>query len=261
VRDGVLSAIESIMMLDADFWFEFADPDAPRRIAAGELRPDWTKRGFLRACNDHRYTFGRYFAPLAPNRPHSVDELFAHNDVVLYDRQEDPAQMRNLAADPAHRGLVEPLQRHAGAVDRCGDRHRHARLGHRTPTPAGLAHLARRHRTDRPRSPAALTAPHTAPPTIPAAPAAADTSLHSGAGELGEAISWFRRAADAGDAGALHGLAKCPMDTGNPCVVEEALTHYRRAAASAGSIRVTTAAPQGRGGRAALREGGRRGTP
>ncbi|MEU9397401.1 hypothetical protein AB0D86_46405 [Streptomyces sp. NPDC048324] len=94
------------MMLDADFWFEFADPDAPRRIAAGELRPDWTKRGFLRACNDHRYTFGRYFAPLAPNRPISVDELFAHNDVVLYDRQEDPAQMRNLVADPAHRDLV-----------------------------------------------------------------------------------------------------------------------------------------------------------
>ncbi|MFJ6785640.1 sulfatase-like hydrolase/transferase [Streptomyces yangpuensis] len=106
VRDGVLSAIESIMMLDADFWFEFADPDAPRRIAAGELRPDWTKRGFLRACNDHRYTFGRYFAPLDPNRPRSVDELFARNDVVLYDRQEDPAQMRNLAADPAHRELV-----------------------------------------------------------------------------------------------------------------------------------------------------------
>ncbi|MFF8375710.1 sulfatase-like hydrolase/transferase [Streptomyces sp. NPDC015661] len=106
VRDGVLSAIESIMMLDADFWFEFADPDAPRRIEAGELRPDWTKRGFLRACNDHRYTFGRYFAPLDPNRPRSVDELFAHNDVVLYDRQEDPAQMHNLAADPAHRDLV-----------------------------------------------------------------------------------------------------------------------------------------------------------
>ncbi|MFJ6048095.1 sulfatase-like hydrolase/transferase [Streptomyces sp. NPDC092307] len=106
VRDGALSAIESIMMLDSAFWFEFADADAPRRIAAGELRPDWTKRGFLRAYTDQRYTFGRYFAPLHPNRPRSLDDLFAHNDVVLYDRQEDPAEMRNLASDPAHLDLV-----------------------------------------------------------------------------------------------------------------------------------------------------------
>ncbi|MFF3446443.1 sulfatase-like hydrolase/transferase [Streptomyces sp. NPDC002667] len=106
VREGVLAAIESIMMLDASFWFEFADPDAPGRVAAGELRPDWSKRGFLRACMDHRYTFGRYFAPLAPNRPATLGELRADNDVVLYDRQEDPAELRNLAADPAHDELV-----------------------------------------------------------------------------------------------------------------------------------------------------------
>ncbi|MER6444029.1 sulfatase-like hydrolase/transferase [Streptomyces venezuelae] len=106
VRDGALSAIESIMMLDAGFWFEFADPDAPKRIADGALRPDWTKRGFLRAYTDHRYTFGRYFAPVHPNRPTTIDELRAHNDVVLYDRQQDPAEMRNLAADPANDDLV-----------------------------------------------------------------------------------------------------------------------------------------------------------
>ncbi|MFG2339472.1 sulfatase-like hydrolase/transferase [Streptomyces yangpuensis] len=106
VREGTLSAIESIMMLDAGFWFEFADPDAPERIAAGELRPDWTKRGFLRAYTDQRYTFGRYFAPLRPNRPTTIDALRADNDVVLYDRLQDPAEMRNLAADPANDDLV-----------------------------------------------------------------------------------------------------------------------------------------------------------
>jgi arylsulfatase len=106
VREGALSAIESIMMLDASFWRGFADPDAAKHIADGELRPDWTKRGFLRAYTDHRYTFGRYFAPLAPNRPANLGELRADNDVVLYDREQDPAETRNLAADPANDELV-----------------------------------------------------------------------------------------------------------------------------------------------------------
>ncbi|MFF9016902.1 sulfatase-like hydrolase/transferase [Streptomyces sp. NPDC014870] len=106
VREGVLTAVESITTLDADFWFEFADPEAGERIQSGALRPDWTKRGFLRGHTDERYTFGRYFSPLRPNRPTDLDALFADNDVVLYDRQEDPAELRNLASDPAHRDLV-----------------------------------------------------------------------------------------------------------------------------------------------------------
>ncbi|RKT09385.1 arylsulfatase [Streptomyces sp. 1114.5] len=106
VREGVLTAVESITTLDAGFWFEFADPQAPERIQSGALRPDWSKRGFLRGYLDQRYTFGRYFSPLNPNRPTSVEELHEQNDVVLYDRVEDPHEMRNLAADPANRDLV-----------------------------------------------------------------------------------------------------------------------------------------------------------
>jgi arylsulfatase len=99
VRDGVLTAVESVISLDADFWKAFADPEAPNRLVAGELRPDFNKRGFLRGFTDERYSFGRYFSPLDPNRPTDVASLLAHNDVVLYDRLEDPAEMRNLAAD------------------------------------------------------------------------------------------------------------------------------------------------------------------
>ncbi|MFE5966286.1 sulfatase-like hydrolase/transferase [Streptomyces sp. NPDC056463] len=106
VRDGVLTAVESVLALDASFWLGFADPAAPQRIQSGELRPDWTKRGFLRGYTDGRYTFGRYFSPLNPNRPTSPEALYAQNDVVLYDRAEDPNETRNLAADPAHRDLV-----------------------------------------------------------------------------------------------------------------------------------------------------------
>src|SRR5262249_61591999 len=86
VRDGVLTAVESVMSLDASFWAQFGEPDVLDRLASGDLRPDWNKRGFLRGYTDERYTFGRYFSPLAVNRPNSVEALYASNDVVLYDR-------------------------------------------------------------------------------------------------------------------------------------------------------------------------------
>jgi arylsulfatase A-like enzyme len=101
VRDGVLVAIESVVTLDASFWKHFADPDVADRIASGDLRPDWRKRGFLRAYSDQRFTFARYFSPLEPNRPKDLDALFADNDVLLFDRQNDPGEATNLASDPA----------------------------------------------------------------------------------------------------------------------------------------------------------------
>ena len=105
-REGVLTAVENVANLDAGFWRHFADPDVGEKIGSGALRPDWTKRGFLRGYTDERYTFGRYISPLEPNRPRDADQLFADNDVVLYDRQEDPTEVVNLAADPAQRELV-----------------------------------------------------------------------------------------------------------------------------------------------------------
>jgi arylsulfatase len=83
VRDGVLAAVESVINLDADFWKAFADPNATER-----------------------YSFGLYFSPLGINRPTDVASLSAHNDVVLYDRENDPAELRNLALDPANEALV-----------------------------------------------------------------------------------------------------------------------------------------------------------
>jgi arylsulfatase len=106
IRDGVLTAVESVLTLDAGFWQRFNDPDVGDKLASGELRPDWTKRGFMRGYTDRRYSFGRYFSPLEPNRPRSVDDLFAHNDVVLYDRETDPAEATNLADDARHRDVV-----------------------------------------------------------------------------------------------------------------------------------------------------------
>jgi arylsulfatase len=106
VRDAALTAIESVIGLDADFWAAFSDPGAGNRLLAGDLRPDFRKRGFLRSYTDARYTFGRYFSPLEPNRPTDVASLLAANDVVLYDRDTDPDETVNLADDPAQRDLL-----------------------------------------------------------------------------------------------------------------------------------------------------------
>jgi arylsulfatase len=109
VRDGVLTAVEIVTTLDNDYWRSLGRPDGPQRMQQGTLRPDWTKRGFLRGYTDHRYTFGRYFSPLEPNRPRNVEQLLADNDVVLYDRTNDPHEQVNLADDAAHRQLVAGL--------------------------------------------------------------------------------------------------------------------------------------------------------
>ncbi len=106
VRDGVLTAVETITTLDADYWRHFGDADVMQQLASGSLRPNLHKRGFLRGFTDERYTFGRYFSPLEPNRPTDLASLFAANDVVLYDRQEDPAEMVNLAAQADRQELV-----------------------------------------------------------------------------------------------------------------------------------------------------------
>lgn len=109
VRDGVLTAVEIVTTLDDQYWRGLGEPGGPQRVQAGTLRPDWTKRGFLRGYTDQRYTFARYFSPLEPNRPRSIDQLFASNDVVLYDRSADPHEQVNLAYHDDHRDTVRTL--------------------------------------------------------------------------------------------------------------------------------------------------------
>jgi arylsulfatase len=109
VREGVLTAVEIVTTLDNGYWRALGTPDGPERVQAGTLRPDWNKRGFLRGYTDHQYTFGRYFSPLTPNRPRGIEQLFADNDVVLYDRSTDPHEQVNLADDPGQRELIAEM--------------------------------------------------------------------------------------------------------------------------------------------------------
>lgn len=63
--------------------------------------PDLRNRNLLRGIFDGRYKLVRHFALNNYHLPASVDDLLAHNDVALYDLQNDPHEMINLA-NPAH---------------------------------------------------------------------------------------------------------------------------------------------------------------
>jgi arylsulfatase len=71
-------------------------------------RPNTENRELFRGIFDGRYKLVRYFGLAHYNLPDSVKELFANNDVALYDLQMDPEEMNNLA-DQANPGYDEEL--------------------------------------------------------------------------------------------------------------------------------------------------------
>ena len=114
VHDGVLFNYNMFAYLDGEFlekavaWIKKGGN--PKEIKSSGIRPDMMKRGAVRSIYDGRYTFSRYFSPKQHNRPASIEELFRFNDVELFDAKSDPAEMSNLAADPArNRELVAAL--------------------------------------------------------------------------------------------------------------------------------------------------------
>ena len=66
------------------------------------------KREVFRGVFDGRYKLVRYFGLAHYNLPRSVEELLTNNDVALYDLQNDPEEMDNLA-DPKNPSYDEDL--------------------------------------------------------------------------------------------------------------------------------------------------------
>jgi len=109
IRDAALFTYSGIATNDGDLMAFIAtamsagkDPKA--EMAATGFRPDLKKRGTVRTVFDGRYTFSRYFSPIEHHRPADLDELYAYNDLELYDRVNDPAEVTNLAADRGANG-------------------------------------------------------------------------------------------------------------------------------------------------------------
>jgi hypothetical protein len=53
---------------------------------------------------DGRYRFSRYFSPQQHNLPKTIEEIFAYNDVELFDLESDPDEMRNLVVHRKRHG-------------------------------------------------------------------------------------------------------------------------------------------------------------
>jgi arylsulfatase len=77
---------------------------ATRKPAPSLAEIDLNKRGFLSFVFDGRYKFGRYYAPNAFNVPKTLEQIFKYNDVQLFDLNDDPDEMHNLALDREKNG-------------------------------------------------------------------------------------------------------------------------------------------------------------
>lgn len=103
VRDGQLYCFNMFATLDGSFLQKASallnQPGGAAKIKEAGLHPDMRKRGAIRGVFDGRYQFTRYFSPKQHNRPTSIEALFELNDVELFDLQNDPHELDNLALD------------------------------------------------------------------------------------------------------------------------------------------------------------------
>ena len=107
VRPAALYNYNMFSYLDAK-WFapliKVVVSDEPMVVKLEKIvrmQPNFNNRGAIRSIFDGRYRFSRYFSPVHFNRPTAYEALAANNDLEVYDLQDDPDEMRNLAQDGA----------------------------------------------------------------------------------------------------------------------------------------------------------------
>ena len=81
-----------------------AEGGSPANLPAQGFKPNLAKRGAIRSVGDGQFRFSRYFSPLEHHMPRTMEELLANNDVELYDLENDPTEMNNLAQNISKNG-------------------------------------------------------------------------------------------------------------------------------------------------------------
>ena len=103
IRPGALFSYNMLAYIDADFMQNISrfirEGGKPEDLPEQGWRPDLAKRGAIRSVFNGRYKLNRYFSPQEHHKPGTIEELFASNDVELFDIEADPSEMNNLASD------------------------------------------------------------------------------------------------------------------------------------------------------------------
>ncbi|MFO0990619.1 MAG: sulfatase-like hydrolase/transferase [Hyphomicrobiales bacterium] len=98
-RSAVLFNYAGVMTVDGDYLSAIMASPYLGRPAPPIDQIKFGKRGFVSFVFDGRYKFGRYYAPSDFNTPQTLEEIFRHNDVQLFDLESDPEEVHNLAAE------------------------------------------------------------------------------------------------------------------------------------------------------------------
>ena len=108
LRPGALFNYNMFAYQDADFLMNVSrfirEGGKLSDLPSKGWRPDLGKRGAIRSVFDGRYKLNRYFSPTEHHSPRSIEELFANNDVELFDLESDPIEVNNLATDRRRHG-------------------------------------------------------------------------------------------------------------------------------------------------------------
>ncbi len=107
-RPAALFNYVGIQLIDADYFIEIAPDQAHGKFAPPltELKPNLSMRGLINFVFDGRYKYVRYYAPNNFAIPTTLDELYTHHDLELFDLQEDPNEVDNLALDREANGAL-----------------------------------------------------------------------------------------------------------------------------------------------------------
>lgn len=123
VNGGLSERDDRGMLLDYTATLAW-DVELIRTLFTGQVRGEFTdaekvvlSKGMsldefacYRGINDGRYKFARYFKPSEHHLPKDWSTLVSHNELELYDTEEDPDELVNLATDPdTHHQLISHL--------------------------------------------------------------------------------------------------------------------------------------------------------